>query len=158
MNVTIYQIDPALDEDNLIFQNWNGFLQKGCIRPPAECYRSVYNGEMDADTTPDDVFEKFNTAIPKDYAGRSLSVSDVIELQKAYGKSSFFFCDTFAFQELAFEKSSALAARVSDIPEVQRIADVVTAEYAAYKYEMCRKSGTEVYAKAYEIHLVEEIV
>jgi hypothetical protein len=35
---------------------------------------------------------------------------------------------------------------------------VVTAEYAAYKYEMCRKSGTEVYAKAYEIHLVEEIV
>ena len=62
-------------------------------------YRMVYKGELNS-TLPNDtalelIFRKFNVNHPMDYAGRSLSVSDIVELE---GK--FWYCDDSGWIEL----------------------------------------------------------
>jgi hypothetical protein len=50
----------------------------------------------------------FNTALPADYRGRSLSVSDVVEIVEAENvKPGFYFCDSIGFKEVPFEPDIA---------------------------------------------------
>lgn len=72
-----------------------------------EDYEIVYDSEVDensAETLSDTeiceyLFVIFNTNMPKDFKGHSLSVSDVIQLESD-GNCRFYYCDTFGWKRL----------------------------------------------------------
>ena len=103
MNVAIYQVIPELDNSRMLFSNLDYIkkVHRGIV--PAEAYEMVFDGEVDAETT-EDIFRIFNTNLPKGYKGRSLSVSDVVEIKHCDGKSKFYFCDTIGFEKIRFKK------------------------------------------------------
>lgn len=74
-------------------------LEKANLQIQRENYRLVYTtSNMPVDDL-DEVFEKFNLDIPKDYTGHSLSVSDIIAVNKN-GKVSTFYVDSSDFIEV----------------------------------------------------------
>lgn len=106
----IYQME--LDRDtpvrSLAFQGLSAFAKEGYASPPGNAYRFVYQSEYVCPTEfPDSdileqIFRIFNTEHPKDYTGRSLSVSDVVELYEN-DSSRFYFCDSMGFRKIAFD-------------------------------------------------------
>jgi hypothetical protein len=73
---------------------------KGIVPHPPELYKLVYDGQPGTEEL-EDIFRIFNLEHPEGYTGRSLSVSDIVELYDDTG-SSFFFCDTLGFLEIQF--------------------------------------------------------
>lgn len=79
---------------------------------PAEYYLPVFNGEIAYSPLPlegserrinailEYVYHIFNTAHPAGYAGRSLSVGDVVKLEGKY-----YLCAEFGFQQVVFQSS-----------------------------------------------------
>lgn len=107
MKIVIYQIIPELDKKQLMFNSIE-HIRKSCgDKIPADIYEAVYSGEIEAESC-DDLWRIFNLNIPKDYKGRSMSVSDVIEVIDSDGWSDFFFCDDIGFETIAFEKEKAM--------------------------------------------------
>jgi hypothetical protein len=62
-------------------------------------YELVYTAPLPPKETLDSLYEQFNANHPKDYTGRSLSVSDVVVIQKD-GEVSSHYVDNFGFAEL----------------------------------------------------------
>ena len=61
-------------------------------------YEVVYEGDLDCPEMPnalEELFEIFNTKRPKDFEGRSMSISDVVEID---GKN--YYCDFGGWEEL----------------------------------------------------------
>ena len=61
-------------------------------------YEVVYEGELDCPEMPnalEELFEIFNNKCPKDFEGRSMSISDIIEID---GKN--YYCDFVGWEEL----------------------------------------------------------
>ena len=69
-------------------------------------YEEVYSGEIDLETYDDEgnedvyhtleyLFDMFNIFRPEDYKGRSMSISDVVELDGKY-----YYCDPVGFIEI----------------------------------------------------------
>lgn len=61
-------------------------------------YEVVYEGDLDCPEMPnalEELFEIFNTKRPKDFEGRSMSISDVVEID---GKN--YYCDFVGWEEL----------------------------------------------------------
>lgn len=61
-------------------------------------YAMVYAGELsETDTTQalNDMFRIFNVRQPRDFKGRSLSVSDIVEI-----KGKFYYCDSADWKEV----------------------------------------------------------
>ena len=103
MKVAIYQVIPELDRTRMLYNSLE-FIKKvhnGIV--PAEAYEMVFEGEVEAETT-EDIFFVFNAKFPKGYKGRSLSVSDVVEIIGSDGKSEFYFCDSVGFAKIKFRK------------------------------------------------------
>lgn len=101
MKIVIYQMVPERDPKQLLYRDLETF-QKVCPdRFPSELYEPVFDGEVDADGL-EEVYYIFNMAHPEGYRGRSLSVSDVVEIQ-APEDSSFYFCDSIGFQPIKFQ-------------------------------------------------------
>jgi hypothetical protein len=59
------------------------------------CYTATATEPMDLDK----LYEKFNLDRPGDFGGHSLSVSDIVAI-KQDGHVSYYYCDSFGFQEL----------------------------------------------------------
>jgi hypothetical protein len=87
--------------ERLAFQNWKAFQQAGYSSPPAALYDAVYTYET-AMETPEDAYRRFNTNQPADYKGRSLSISDIIEINYGFGTPCCFFCDSIGFCPVIF--------------------------------------------------------
>lgn len=103
MNIVLYQIIPELDPEHLMF-NCFSYAKDLCgDKFPAEIYEPVFVGEVKADSV-EDVFAIFNINHPKGYKGRSMSVSDVLEIVDKTGKSEFLFCDSIGFKHVDFDK------------------------------------------------------
>lgn len=58
-------------------------------------YEVVWEGSVPDETNFEDVFVMFNMNHPDGYIGRSLSVSDIVEMD---GKTMY--CDTFGWKEM----------------------------------------------------------
>ena len=86
MKIAIYQIAIERDENRLAFQSLNHIISVSNGRVPAELYDCVFAGEVSAQTL-EDIFYVFNMEHPSGYKGRSLSVSDVVEIFLASGGS-----------------------------------------------------------------------
>ena len=98
MNVTLYQIIPELDNDHLIFQNLQAILQASNHQVPAELYETVFSGELEVQDL-QDIFTIFNIAHPEGYRGRSMSVSDVVEIPASTGENDFYFCEPHDYRQ-----------------------------------------------------------
>lgn len=115
MRITIYQIIPELDQDRLMFMPLSYFQKVGYPSPPAEIYESVFCGETEVATL-EEIYRIFNRKDEADarylekigFTGHSMSVSDILEIQHSPGESRFYFCDTFGFSQIAFQKENAM--------------------------------------------------
>lgn len=108
MKIRIYQINPERDTDGRMFMNLARLEKNQHTRTPdSTLYDRVFEGEVKV-TSLEDVFYVFNMEYPAGYIGRSLSVSDVVEIVDG-GKEEpgFYFCDSFGFQKVAFDDSLA---------------------------------------------------
>ena len=114
MNINIYQIDTARDSKRICFFGLDE-IKRLTKSDTLDCsiYDKLFSGEVDCNNL-EDVYRMFNTDRPKGYTGRSLSVSDVVEITDGKNKG-FYFCDNVGFEKINFDNSHCkdLSARES---------------------------------------------
>lgn len=96
--VRLYQIEPS--DREYIFQGYSFVKSRGRAAPPAELYSKVFDGSLGTDSL-EEINRIFNVNHPEGYTGRSLSLSDIVELYDERG-SLFFYCDNFGFKKIRF--------------------------------------------------------
>ena len=107
MKILLYQIIPELDTKRLIYNCLEYIMKSSGDTFPAEIYELVFSGDVEAKSC-DDVWTIFNANLPDGYKGRSMSVSDVLEIVDSDNQSKFFFCDSYGFKEIDFDKKKAM--------------------------------------------------
>lgn len=103
MKIRIYQIEPELDRHNLIFRDFETAAAVCKDKLPADAYACVFNGDVEADSL-EGLFTIFNIQHPPGYRGRSMSISDVVEICVSEADSAFYYCDSFGFKRVPFDK------------------------------------------------------
>lgn len=111
MKIRIYQMRAEDCAHNLLFRELSNVLEQCGGHVPAALYDLVYSGEVEAETL-ENVYTIFNIYHPKDYRGRSLTTSDVVEVISSEVEAGFYYCDTFGFARIQFDK--ALCGRLGD--------------------------------------------
>lgn len=113
MKINIYMIDLEKDEKRLAFTGFDEtsrILRSNTV--DASVYDCVYSGYVDCQSL-EEVFSMFNDDDrPDGYEGRSMSVSDVVEVVESdIVKEGCYFCDNFGFKPIEFdtEKAAPLA-------------------------------------------------
>ncbi len=107
MKITLYQIIAEFDTDRLMFNSFD-YMRIACgNKIPAHLYEAVYSGDFDTERL-SDIFYVFNQDFPDDYRGRSMSVSDVLEVIKSPTESVFYYCDSVGYKEIEFDKQKAM--------------------------------------------------
>ena len=106
MKIAIYQINLGRDYEKTAFESLEYLRKtKGVEAVDSSIYDKVWEGEVNCKDL-EDVYRKFNTDHPADYKGRSLSVSDIVEVD-----GSFNFCDTIGFVKVDFDPELTEDAR-----------------------------------------------
>ena len=123
MKIKIYQINLERDINRCAFMSL-GSLEETMSIPAAidsSIYDLVYEGDVDCRSL-EQVFEMFNLHHPSDYEGRSLSVSDVVEVienPQYNGETSaneseeqaiecgFYYCNDIGFKQVEFDVDTA---------------------------------------------------
>ena len=132
MKIAIYQINPDRDENNVAFLNYeNRKCFQGSAALRSEIYDKVFEGEVECGTL-EEVYQMFNLDHPDGYRGRSLSVSDVVEVV-GEEKSTFHFCDSIGFREVDFDpdmteplKEKKIKVVLCEPGKVARVAEIGT--------------------------------
>ena len=132
MKIAIYQIDPDRDENNVAFLNYENLERfQGSAALRSEIYDKVFEGEVECGTL-EEVYQMFNLDHPDGYRGRSLSVSDVVEVV-GEEKSTFHFCDSIGFREVDFDpdmteplKEKKIKVVLCEPGKVARVAEIGT--------------------------------
>ena len=103
---SIYQINVERDTANVCFIGMESLEKiKGTKEVNAAAYDRVYDGKMDCISL-ENIYQKFNVDHPADYKGRSLSVSDVVEIRESDTLNpGFYFVDSIGFKSISFDKS-----------------------------------------------------
>ena len=103
---SIYQINMDRDSANVCFIGMESLEKiKGTKEVNAAAYDRVYDGKMDCISL-ENIYQKFNVDHPADYKGRSLSVSDVVEIRESDTLNpGFYFVDSIGFKAISFDKS-----------------------------------------------------
>ena len=91
MRIRIYQINP---ERHSMFRSYD---ENRAINPDE--YDSVFDADVDCENL-EQIFSQFNTIYHPLFRGRSLSVSDVVELTDI---GTFHYCDSVGFREIEFD-------------------------------------------------------
>ena len=132
MKIAIYQINPDRDENNVAFLNYENLERfQGSAALRSEIYDKVFEGEVECGTL-EEVYQMFNLDHPDGYRGRSLSVSDVVEVV-GEEKSTFHFCDSIGFREVDFDpdmteplKEKKIKVVLCEPCKVARVAEIGT--------------------------------
>ncbi|MBQ6270472.1 MAG: DUF3846 domain-containing protein [Clostridiales bacterium] len=108
MNIRIYQVNLGRDEKRVAFQGLDALEHfNGLKELDSEIYDCVFSGEVDCKGL-ENVFQIFNNDRPEGYKGRSLSVSDVVEIIEAKDvEPGFYFCDYVGFKKVEFDPEEA---------------------------------------------------
>lgn len=119
MRISIYQINPERDSNRVMFMDLDHtrhFQRSHDL--DAAIYDKVFTGTVDC-LNLEDVFRKFNLAHPAEYTGRSLSVSDVVEVEDASSITpGYYFCDSIGFREISFQPELATDRTSTDTIQV----------------------------------------
>ena len=103
---SIYQINTDRDNNRVCFlglDTLERFQHSKEVDPVL--YDRVYDGKLDCNSL-ETIYEKFNINHPADYMGRSLSVSDVVEIRESDTLNpGFYFVDSIGFKSISFDKS-----------------------------------------------------
>lgn len=104
MEVKIYQINMDRDENGVCFMRSESLPRfQGTEQINSSIYDLVFAGDVPCSNL-EDVYRMFNIDHPKGYTGRSLSVSDVVQIQNGSDNgTTFHFCDSFGFKEVQFD-------------------------------------------------------
>jgi len=125
--VRIYQIKF---ESKFLFKEYAFIKRERCTAPFGELYRVVFDGQLETDNL-DDIFHIFNLKRPPIYKGRSLSVSDIVELYDDKG-SIFFYCDLVGFEQIKFKpvkyQYMLITANERDIMNIQIFPNIMEAQ------------------------------
>lgn len=109
MKINIFQIDGEKDKHGVMYQNLDaieGF--QGTKDIQSEIYDKVFDGDVDCNTL-EGVYTMFNTDHPLGYVGRSLSVSDIVQVWDGGEEEvGFYFCDSFGFKKVAFDPTKTV--------------------------------------------------
>ena len=108
MKIRIFQINMGRDEKSEAFL---GIDEREHVLNLSEINSSIYDcvfsGDVDCSGL-EDVYQKFNIDHPDGYNGRSLSVSDVVEvLESEDVEQGFYFCDSIGFSKVDFDPEEA---------------------------------------------------
>ena len=105
MKITIYQIETEKDRNREKFLSLSDIeLMKGKLEIDSSIYEKVYEKAVNYKDL-EEVFRVFNLSRPEDFAGHSLSVSDVIEVDESDTISNgFYYCDSLGFRKIDFDK------------------------------------------------------
>ena len=109
MKIKIYSINDDRDEKRLCYCGLNETERiLGTKTIDASIYDCVYSGDVDCQSL-EEVFQMFNDDNrPDDYGGRSMSVSDVVEvIESDIVKEDCYFCDNFGFSPVKFDVAEA---------------------------------------------------
>lgn len=105
MKIRIYQIDTDRDTQGAAFTDLDRLERmNGIGNIDSSIYDMVFEGEVFC-TELEEVYEMFNLDEPEDFHGRSMSVSDVVEILSQDGaeEPGFYYCDSIGFQAVDFE-------------------------------------------------------
>lgn len=104
MKVKLYQINFDRDKDLRMFRSLDSCpMQNGKPFVDSSIYDKVFDGEISGKDA-EDVYTIFNVNHPAGYHGRSMSVSDVVEIAESdTTKPGFYFCDTLGFKQIDFD-------------------------------------------------------
>lgn len=100
-----YKLLQIKDVENCpyVFRGFSFVQQKGIS---LEDYKPVYEGTIE-DSSVEDILEKlfeiFNLYYPEDFEGRSMSVSDIVELDGVY-----YYCDHVGFKKIILKENFAV--------------------------------------------------
>ena len=104
MDVKIYQINTDRDTNGVAFVGYVALPRfQDTLDINSSIYDKVYDAPVEAKTL-EDIYRIFNLEHPEDYRGRSLSVSDIVEIPEGSDiEPGFYFCDTVGFTKVEFD-------------------------------------------------------
>lgn len=112
----VYQLDLSEGKTRpFAFAGIDALHKAGFQQPPSSEYCMVYAGELIcpskylARDVLEIIFDRYNDCLPKDYAGRSISLSDVVELYND-DQRLYYYCDTAGFIPVKFSPFLARSA------------------------------------------------
>ncbi|WP_444643216.1 YodL domain-containing protein [Caproiciproducens sp. R1] len=111
----IYQLEftNGMEPKSFAFLGIKALRKAGYLQPPAAEYRLMCNSKMVCPKEQTDeeilrrIFNRYNDTLPKEYPGRSIAPSDVVELYDEK-KRSYFYRDTDSFVQVRFSPFLAL--------------------------------------------------
>lgn len=112
MEVKIYQINMDRDEKGVCFMRSESLSQlQGSDQIDSSIYDLVFAGDVPCSHL-EDIYRMFNVNHPNGYTGRSLSVSDVVQIQDSSTNGpTFHYCDSFGFKQVQFAPELTQDAR-----------------------------------------------
>lgn len=110
---SIYQIKQDPELLVYCFQTYEK-LQKDGLGVDPSCYERVYTGPLREGETLEDLYAEFNLAIPEDFRGHSMSVSDVVVLHQN-GEDTAYYCNMVGFREVPEFLSRELAPTTHEL-------------------------------------------
>lgn len=114
----IWQIKHEEPARSLMFEG-AAYLANHDIPVDIANYDKIYTGELLPDTTLEDLYTEFNIFHPYDFKGHSMSVSDLVILNKD-GEKTAHFCDIIGFMdvtEFVFPEQENALTSESEAPE-----------------------------------------
>lgn len=104
MEVKIYQINMDRDENRVCFMGLDSLPRyQEADQIDSSIYDLVFAGDVPCSDL-EGVYQMFNLDHPDGYTGRSLSVSDVVQIQDgSINGPTFHYCDSIGFKEVGFE-------------------------------------------------------
>ena len=109
MKIRIYQINLERDTNRVAFESLE-LLERyqGSREIDSAIYDKTYEADVSCKSL-EDVFRRFNLEHPADYSGRSLSVSDIVEVvEDEKLMPGFYFCDSVGFEQVAFDPEKTI--------------------------------------------------
>ena len=124
MRIRIYQINLDRDTNHVAFVGTERLERyQGSSAIDSALYDKVFEGDVDS-TDLEAVFQMFNLNHPKGYAGRSLSVSDIVEIVEDPVPGNFYFCDTMGFKHIAFQPNPSASETIYTHDEAANILEL----------------------------------
>ena len=127
----IYQLPSGEKYHGVRFEDMEQ-LKKDGVQLNKDDYELVYEGivgEFRGNATLEALYTQFNTDLPEDFTGHSLSVSDVIVIS-VDGKDTAYFCDSFGFTEMPeFFREKEF---VQEKPETAKVSDLAVGDIIMY--------------------------
>jgi hypothetical protein len=135
---TIYQLKDGDETRNLRNETLAAITAAG-LSAAVVNYDNVYTAPLDKDMTLDDIFFNFNMERPEGFKGHSLSMSDVVVMNRD-GKETAFYVDGTDFKELPDFLTAKEQARETPAPTVDL---KIVADYMQKQFDTVQAADPE---------------